>query len=425
MIWRQAVVMAAVSIVAGLAALQDMSAAAVVALSGLTGTAAMAALAILAPAPKEVPRDAQREGRHLRRGAGRYLLDQIPGPLLLIDARGRVAYANSAMRRMLPRLQAGDHHTNLFRSSAFLAGVSDIMGGAAEREVAFTAISGAVEQHLTAKMRRLENETDFDNGPLVLIHLADQTERVAMERMRTDFIANASHELRTPLASIIGYIETLQGHARDDEAARTHFLGTMSQQAARMQRLVEDLMSLSRIEMDAHTPPTARADLAAIVRETAEGMAPLVARREARLAVSIGDGPIMLRADRDQIAQVFTNLMENALRYGGEGGTVDVTRAEPDERFPGMVGISVSDTGPGIAREHIHRLTERFYRVSAKQSRAQGGTGLGLAIVKHILARHGGELDIASTLGKGSRFTVWLPSHDLPEKSVVQPATME
>ena len=407
--WRQFGVVAACALAAGAAAAAGLPAFAVLALVAMAGIGSAAILAFRAPGGGDAPAQPRTDRGPLAIGTGRYLLDRVPGPLILIDARGRVAYANGAARAMLPRLEPGAHYTNLFRASGFLEGVTEVLAGAAERQVGFTAISAGVEQHMSAEMRRLDAAGEFGSGPQVLIQLADQTERMATDRMRTDFIANASHELRTPLASIIGYIETLRGHARDDEAARTHFLGTMAAQAARMQRLVEDLMSLSRIEMDAHTPPTTASDLGDLAREAGEGMRPLAQRREAVLDVRVDPVAAPVIADRDQIGQVFANLIENAMKYGGAGSTVTVSRAAPDARFPGMVGIAVADDGPGIAREHLHRLTERFYRVNAKMSREQGGTGLGLAIVKHILARHGGELDVASTPGKGSTFTVWLP----------------
>nr|WP_246237349.1 ATP-binding protein [Halovulum dunhuangense] len=229
--------------------------------------------------------------------------------------------------------------------------------------------------------------------------------------MRSDFVANASHELRTPLASILGYIETLQGHARDDPEAREMFLGIMRAQATRMQRLVDDLMSLSRIEMDAHVRPEERVDLFGIAADAAAALFPQASQNDVILQIELPRGPgnPQVLGDRDQIAQVMVNLVDNAIKYSGSGQKVRVSEAEPDARYPGCLGISVIDDGPGIAREHIPRLTERFYRVNPGKSKKLGGTGLGLAITKHILQRHGGALDVKSRLGEGSRFTIWIP----------------
>nr|WP_246413540.1 ATP-binding protein [Rubricella aquisinus] len=242
-----------------------------------------------------------------------------------------------------------------------------------------------------------------------MIQIEDQTEQYRANTLRSDFIANASHELRTPLASIIGYIETLRGHAKDDPEAREHFLGIMEKQAARMRRLVDDLMSLSRIELSEHVRPGDLVDLHTLAREAAAGLEPQRAQYEARLTLDLPDTPMLVKGDRDQLVQVLVNLIDNGMKYGGDGAGVTVQSAGEDTRYPGMVGITVVDSGPGIAREHIPRLTERFYRVSAKQSMEKGGTGLGLAIVKHIVKRHMGDLAIESTLGQGSRFTLWFP----------------
>jgi two-component system phosphate regulon sensor histidine kinase PhoR len=240
---------------------------------------------------------------------------------------------------------------------------------------------------------------------------------VLIERMRSDFVANASHEIRTPLAAIHGLIETLQGPARDDAAAREAFLDTMAQETARMTRLVDDLLSLSRIELAAHQPPTERCDVDRVLARVVDRMRPLAAKRRVRLEYVDGEALPPVLADGDQLHQLFVNLIDNAIKYGG-GKPVRIeteARAAAPADAGGVSGrpcvvVSVVDSGDGIAAEHIPRLTERFYRVDKARSRGQGGTGLGLAIVKHIVRRHGGHLAIASQLGKGSRFTVYLPS---------------
>jgi two-component system phosphate regulon sensor histidine kinase PhoR len=228
--------------------------------------------------------------------------------------------------------------------------------------------------------------------------------------MRADFVANASHELRTPLASLSGFIETLQGSARDDAQARQRFLGIMKAQANRMARLIDDLLSLSRIELKAHLQPATPVDLVGIVRQVADSLQTLARDRGVEIKIEKPEKPLAVRGDRDELIRVFENLVENALKYGAPGKRVDISLA----RKVGSGGeeeatVSVRDYGPGIADEHIPRLTERFYRVDVAESRAQGGTGLGLALVKHIVARHRGRLVINSVLGKGATFTIRLP----------------
>jgi two-component system, OmpR family, phosphate regulon sensor histidine kinase PhoR len=250
-----------------------------------------------------------------------------------------------------------------------------------------------------------------------------------VERMRADFVANASHELRTPLASLIGFIETLRGPAEDDPQARARFLGIMAEQAERMRRLIDDLLGLTRIELTEHTPPAGRVDLAALARAEAEAMAPLLAARRVTLSLDLAEpGAVAQPADAEQLAQVVRNLLENAARHGRGGGTVRLSVApaplsgaggaggagggERAPRLPARPGVllTVADDGPGIPREHIPRLTERFYRVDRGRSRAAGGTGLGLAIVKHIVNRHRGQLLIESEEGAGATFRVWWPA---------------
>jgi two-component system phosphate regulon sensor histidine kinase PhoR len=227
--------------------------------------------------------------------------------------------------------------------------------------------------------------------------------------MRADFVANASHELRTPLAALSGFIETLQGSARDDGKARERFLVIMQEQARRMARLIDDLLSLSRIELNAHRRPDTSVDLAPIIRQVMDGLQTLA--RDRGVTVQIGGAAALaVLGDRDELVRVFENLVENALKYGAAGKRVDISLTEgksPEGEPEALVGVR--DYGPGIAPEHLPRLTERFYRVDVTESRAQGGTGLGLALVKHILNRHRGRLLIESVAGAGAMFTVHLP----------------
>jgi two-component system, OmpR family, phosphate regulon sensor histidine kinase PhoR len=245
---------------------------------------------------------------------------------------------------------------------------------------------------------------------LVLLALRDLTPLRRVEEMRADFVANASHELRTPLASLSGFIETLQGPARNDSTSRDRFLAIMKEQATRMARLIDDLLSLSRIEQKVHIHPDTTIDLVMIVNEVTDSLLPLARERDVEIKIIDQTDSLDVMGDRDELIRVFENLIENALKYGASGKRVDITLSrEPAIGEPRDALVSVRDYGPGIAPEHLPRLTERFYRVDIAESRAQGGTGLGLALVKHILNRHRGRLMIESTPGTGANFSVRLP----------------
>jgi two-component system phosphate regulon sensor histidine kinase PhoR len=265
------------------------------------------------------------------------------------------------------------------------------------------------------------------HADILLMTFNDLSPLRRVEEMRADFIANASHELRTPLAALLGFIETLQGTAKDDPAAREKFLAIMLGQATRMARLIDDLLSLSRIELNVHLPPNTPVDLAPIVRQVVDGLQTLARDREVEIKVAAPTEPLIVLGDRDELVRALENLVENALKYGAAGKRVDITltRAQTRAGAP-EARVAVRDFGPGIAPEHLPRLTERFYRVDVADSRAQGGTGLGLALVKHVLNRHAGRLSIESMLGAGASFIMQLPlrtdnsaaAGELPEKSL-------
>jgi two-component system phosphate regulon sensor histidine kinase PhoR len=250
----------------------------------------------------------------------------------------------------------------------------------------------------------------------------DLTPLRRVEAIRADFVANASHELRTPLAALSGFIETLQGPARDDAAAREKFLGIMQGQATRMARLIDDLLSLSRIELNAHQRPGREVDLLAIIRQVVDGLQMLARERAVEVVVSAPAGPAIVRGDRDELVRLFENLVENALKYAASGKRVEIVLAFVGGDETPEVSVAVRDYGPGIAPEHLPRLTERFYRVDVAESRAQGGTGLGLALVKHILNRHGGRLTIESEPGQGATFSTYLPlARHMPDSPLQPP----
>ncbi|GGG17051.1 histidine kinase [Caldovatus sediminis] len=397
--------------------------------TGAPPPSALEIAAPLVPAVSEVAEGAARLARRLEercarleamRRADAAILEALPDPLLVLGA-GRLVplRANAAARALFGIPSAGPAAGDaaaLLRHPA-LAEAVDRAAATGQAQAADLTLAVPVARELAATVIPLD--PPLADGGRLLVVLADRTRERAVERMRADFVANASHELRTPLASLIGFIETLRGPARDDPEARARFLGIMAEQAERMRRLIDDLLGLTRIELTEHTPPSGRVDLAALARAEAEAMAPILAARRVTLALDLApEGAAVAEpADAEQLAQVVRNLLDNAVRHGREGGTVRlaVAPAGPGmaQRLPAArpgVLLSVTDDGPGIPREHIPRLTERFYRVDRGRSRAAGGTGLGLAIVKHIVNRHRGQLLIESEEGQGATFRVWLPA---------------
>jgi two-component system phosphate regulon sensor histidine kinase PhoR len=339
--------------------------------------------------------------------ANEAIVERLPDPLLVLGQDRSVRRANAAARAafgadMPAVMRHPDLRTAIERAYAQRAA-----------HVADFALPVPVPREITATVIFMDPPL-ADGGQAIAV-LSDRTRERAVERMRADFVANASHELRTPLASLIGFIATLQGPASDDPPAQRRFLAIMAEQAERMNRLIDDLLSLSRIELVEHQPPSERIDLTDLVDTIAAGFEPRLTARNIHLTLDLAPGLPNVTADADQIAQVVTNLVDNAVKYGREGGTVrvQVAAAPREGRWPARPGIvlAVTDNGRGIAREHVPRLTERFYRVDKARSRAAGptGTGLGLAIVKHIVNRHRGMLAIESEEGRGSTFSIWLP----------------
>jgi len=334
----------------------------------------------------------------------RLFAEALPDPCFILDRRGVVRYANRRATSYFP-IRIGDALTFRLRVPDLLAAFDAVAKGGPPQRVEFVE-RVPTERWFDAWFARL----DLDGkqpGEFVLLILDDMTERRRSERVRVDFVANASHELRTPLASLTGFIETLRGPAREDAEARDRFLTIMHEQADRMARLVDDLLSLSRIEMKEHVRPTDRVDLVPTVRHVVDSLEPLARDLGVSLEAELPGEPARVVGDRDELIQVFENLIENACKYGQSGKRVLVTVTPATEG--GGPSVSVRDFGPGIAADHLPRLTERFYRVDVEASRQHRGTGLGLAIVKHILARHQARMTVESTLGEGATFTVVFP----------------
>lgn len=335
----------------------------------------------------------------------RNLIGALPEAAILASRQGTILAHNRKAEELFAQVREGVQLAGILRNPEFLAMVREAELSREPRAVRF-AIRVPVERQLQATCAPLPDGVYGGDGMAVLINFVDFTESDRVERMRTDFIANASHELRTPLASVLGFIETLQGPARNDSAARQRFLGIMAVEAARMKRLIDDLTSLSRVEMREHLRPSDRVDLNRIAAQCCEALEPLAQEAGVRMTLVLLAGAATVLGDRDELAQVCQNLVQNALKYGAEGGLAEIALGRQPN---GRIVLSVRDHGQGIAPRHLPRLTERFYRVDVARSRDKGGTGLGLAIVKHIVARHGGELKIESELGKGSLFAVLLP----------------
>jgi two-component system phosphate regulon sensor histidine kinase PhoR len=330
--------------------------------------------------------------------SGQQLAAQLPDPLIIFDHEGTILYVNPAANAAFGPLARGGTLLLHFRAPEMQTLVQSVMADAQAGSIDYSE-RVPVERWYRATVLRLDQ-----GGPdrQYLLSFRDLTEAHRLERMRSDFIANASHELRTPLASLSGFIETLRGPARNDAVARDNFLEIMQKQAERMARLIDDLLSLSRIEMKAHIAVKDQVDLTTVLNHVVDSLRPLASDLDIEIERNIDPGPVMVLGDRDELTQVFQNLLENACKYGQSGKKVIVELKNNGEG----IKATIQDFGPGIPEEHIPRLTERFYRVNIETSRAQKGTGLGLAIVKHILTRHRARLVVRSRVGEGSSFTV-------------------
>ena len=331
------------------------------------------------------------------------MLDALRDPAMIIDADERVGAMNGTMKALTPKARVGETLSLALRSPDILDAVRRVLAG------------GAAETAIWRDHVPVERVFDVFVSPIDLaagervavVTLRDLTDALRLERTRADFIANVSHELRTPLASMLGFVETLQGPARDDARARDRFLGIMREQGRRMSRLIDDLLSLSRVEQHQHLRPNTSVDLVSVIRHVVDGFSLIAHEHRMTLAV---EAPTALNVigDRDELIRLAENLIGNAIKYGSipnQDSHVDVSLSVVGEQ----IRLRVRDHGAGIAREHIPRLTERFYRIDAGASRANGGTGLGLALVKHIIKRHRGRLEISSTPNEGACFDALLP----------------
>lgn len=401
---------------------------------------------LMEPLSREIERLSRRltvrtaqQAQHRR--ADTLILERLPDPVIVIAGDRTLRRSNAAARSAF-----GDDIAAVLRHPGLRAAIERAIG-TNRPQIAEVGLRAPIQRDVNATV--VPMDPPLADGGKILVVLSDRTRERVVERMRADFVANVSHELRTPLASVIGFIETLQGSARDDPDAQRRFLTIMAEQGARMNRLIDDLLSLSRIELTEHQPPSDPVDMAALVARLVAGFEPRLAQRQVTLDLRVGDPLPLLTGDADQLTQVLQNLLDNGLKYGREGGVLtlsvqalsgiagqtpspelpasaDSTGTAPvaaglaEQTHPRMaqrtwpnrpgVVISVADQGYGIPKEHLPRLTERFYRVDKGRSRAVGGTGLGLAIVKHIVNRHRGQLLIESDENVGTIVSVWLPA---------------
>ncbi|TGQ64962.1 MAG: two-component sensor histidine kinase [Mesorhizobium sp.] len=382
--------------------------------AGISAYVLLPALALLLGAallPAGVARQAGENGAAieaigLQRLSGEYLAAAVADPLIIFDRAATIVHANAAAFAAFGGIAPGISLALKFRAPEMQTLLDSVLSGDVASDVVDYTEKLPVERAYRVSASSVGHGTD-----LYVMVFKDQSETRRIDRMRADFIANASHELRTPLASISGFIETLRGPARNDPAARDQFLQIMQNQTGRMARLIDDLLSLSRLEMKPYLKPGTEVDLRQTVDGVIDSLAPLARENNVVIERDFAEGSLDVPGDRDELFQVFENLLENACKYGQSGGRVVVSIARSDADPEPGIDVTIRDFGPGIPEEHIPRITERFYRIDVETSRTQKGTGLGLSIVKHILTRHNARLSIRSEVGKGAAFSVHLPAH--------------
>ena len=352
------------------------------------------------PRPKAVDEPAKPAN------GGYQILGSIGVPVLLLSSGNTVLFANRSAEAVFP-VRTGASLFEGFRNPELLKAIEEVREIGVSQTVHYREAPPR-ERFFLVGIHPVEDGGGRD-GARVALSFVDTTENVLIQRMRSDFIANASHELRTPLSTIRGFIETIRGHARKDEAATDRFLAIMQEQAERMSRLLDDLLSLSRLEMKGHVLPASTVSVNGLIGAVAEDLSDIADGYGVSIESTKLAGDLVVRGDEDELTSVLINLVENACKYGSSGGKVELYAETVDLPSGAGVRFSVRDYGPGIAEEHIPRLTERFYRVDVEESRKAKGTGLGLAIVKHILNRHESRLRVESVRGQGSTFSFTLP----------------
>ncbi len=344
------------------------------------------------------------------------VFDRIPSAIIVVDNHRRVTHTNRTAVELIGNKALGRDLALSLRHPLILDSLDKILAGSSEKTGEIT-IPAPLAQSFTFRAERI-TDAPLEDGSFVTLVLENVTAAHKTEEMRASFVANVSHELRSPLTAIIGFIETLRGPASDDTEARQRFLDIMHRESQRMARLIDDLLSLSRVEIDEHIAPRDAVSVPRTIQNVIETLQPQATTRSISLVLKADPETPTAIADADQLHQVFRNLIENAIKYGGDKNTVTISTS-PVERVPGTarpgLSVSIKDQGAGIPKSLIPRLTERFYRIDEARSSTAGtgisSTGLGLAIVKHIINRHRGHMTAQSEIGKGSTFTVFLPAH--------------
>ncbi|MEL6839461.1 MAG: ATP-binding protein [Pseudomonadota bacterium] len=334
------------------------------------------------------------------------VINALPLPVLIVGSDERVKFANAPLEAILGPDLVGKHYITAMRQPAIIDAIAKVRNTGGDAVTRFSGRDGDKDTTYRVSLAEAQGDT--------ILTFEDQTAAEEAGKMRREFVANVSHELRTPLTALLGFIETLSGAARDDADARDRFLGIMAHEANRMTRLVDDLLSLSRVEEDERVRPREHVDLGALLSSVIKGLEPQAESADVVVKLDLQSGDEMVPGDAGQLVQVFTNLVENGIKYGAAGKEVMVTLypKATHKRLRGEgVEIRIADKGEGIASHHLARLTERFYRVDNHRSREVGGTGLGLAIVKHIVNRHRGRLVIESEEGQGTQISVFLPTN--------------
>lgn len=333
------------------------------------------------------------------------VLGILPFPAIAITFAEKISFMNESAIQLFGKGLVDRHYVTAFRHPSLLDAIDSTLN---DRELRRIRYQGTTAQNQMV----YEVTCNFDLSDHLLLIFDDKSGVEDANQMRRDFISNVSHELKTPLTALIGFIETLQTTVKDDANARAQFLSIMKSEAQRMDRLIADLLSLSRVEANERVRPTQKVDLKDVVSESIEALGPLIAKSELELAISLSKTPSEVIGEYDQLRQVFMNLLENAIKYGKDGGVITICLSEPylePKLQKDAVSLSVKDDGVGIDPVHIPRITERFYRVDTHRSREMGGTGLGLAIVKHIMKRHRGQLVVDSAVGLGTEVKLLLP----------------
>lgn len=387
-----------------------------------------------APEPAFSPLETESEDSQLA-AINIALIEGLSTAIILCNEARKILYANPAALRLFPGIVRGQRFATLVRAAEVQAVIDAALHG--ERPEAIEHhIEDPIERHLRITASPLTHKAHDRETPLVVIALDDMTEAVRGLSTRGDFLANAAHELKTPVASLLGYIETLQGHAKDDAKARGKFLTIMQEQAERMQRLIGDILSLRQIEQTEHIAPTDTADLNSAVQSAFDALAPLAKQRGVTLVKAPYDGRLTVHGHQDELVQLVLNLVDNGVKMSPKGASISVDfkalpnwnhytaqrlgapperssrhiLTPPSKTVP-LIALSISDAGPGFAPEHLPRIGERFYRIAGDRSSSEKGTGLGLAIVKHIVMRHRGGLAVHSQREDppGTTFTIFLP----------------